>query len=101
MLEGVKANIRSTDRMAIGSNSNMEGGGGNGGRTRGSISRIAVRHMSKRIHSKLKYVVARGNFPHPIEKELPLLCSVIFLPGIEVDVLLSLVSIPLELLADG
>lgn len=88
----MKANIKSTARMTMGSNSNMEGGGGNGGRMRGSISRIAVRHMSKSIHSKLKHVVARENFPHPIEMELLLLCSVFFLPGIEVGVLLSLVS---------
>lgn len=51
---GIKARIISKASMPRGSNSNMEGGGGSGGNTRGSISRDMVRKMSIRNDSMLK-----------------------------------------------
>lgn len=52
--EGMKANIKSTRRMPIGTSSNMKGGGGNGGSIRGRSSNEAVRQRSTSKDSTLK-----------------------------------------------
>lgn len=52
--EGMKTNTKSTTRMAIGSNNNMKGGGGNGGRITGRMSSEAVRHSNTSNDSILK-----------------------------------------------
>ena len=52
--EGIKAKITSTRRMPMGIRSSMNGGGGNGGSTNGSISKEAVRQRSKTKDSTLK-----------------------------------------------
>ena len=53
-LEGIKAEMISTSKMAMGSKSKRKGGGGNGGSRSGSISKEAVKHDSKSNDSKLK-----------------------------------------------
>lgn len=54
MSEGIKARIMSKTSMATGSNNSMEGGGGSGGRTRGSINSDMVRQIRMRNDSMLK-----------------------------------------------
>lgn len=54
MSEGIKARIMSKTSMATGSNNSMEGGGGSGGRTRGSINSDMVRQIRMRNDSTLK-----------------------------------------------
>lgn len=54
ILEGIKAkNIRS-DRIKMGSNRSINGGGGNGGRIKGKSNNDADRQISRRNDSKLK-----------------------------------------------
>lgn len=76
-LEGMKASIMSTTRMPMGSKSNMNGGGGNGGSINGSISNDTVRHINKYNDSRLKYPEEAGN------SLLALLCRLysIFFPS--------------------
>jgi len=52
----MKAKIISTRSMPIGSSSNMDGGGGNGGSTRGRSNNEAVRQSSTRMDSTLKWL---------------------------------------------
>lgn len=52
--EGMKAKIKSTNSMPIGSNNSEKGGGGNGGSIRGRSSNEAVRKSSTRTDSTLK-----------------------------------------------
>jgi len=52
--EGMKAKIKSTKSMPIGSNNNNNGGGGNGGSIRGRSSNETVRQSSTRMDSTLK-----------------------------------------------
>lgn len=52
--EGMKARTMSKTIIPIGTNSSINGGGGNGGRTNGSINSDAVRPTSITRDSKLK-----------------------------------------------
>jgi len=54
ILEGIKTIIIRSPRIPIGSRRSKKGGGGNGGRTSGRISREAVKHTSKTNDSTLK-----------------------------------------------
>lgn len=75
-LEGMKASIMSTTRMPMGSKSNMNGGGGNGGSINGSMSNDTVRHINTYNDCKLKYPGAGNSL-------LALLCRLysIFFPS--------------------
>lgn len=52
--EGMKARTTSKTIIPMGTNSSINGGGGNGGKTNGSINRDAVRPTNRNRDSKLK-----------------------------------------------
>jgi hypothetical protein len=68
-LEGMKAKNMSNTKMPIGSRSNMKGGGGNGGSTKGRINKDAVRHTSKSNDTKLKWLAVNNLLLLPCERD--------------------------------
>lgn len=68
-LDGMKAKNMSNAKMPIGSRSNMKGGGGNGGSTKGRINKDAVRHMSKSNDTRLKWLALNNLLLLPCESD--------------------------------
>ncbi|KAJ6734045.1 hypothetical protein OIU74_005776 [Salix koriyanagi] len=68
-LDGMKAKNMSNAKMPIGSRSNMKGGGGNGGSTKGRINNDAVRHMSKSNDTRLKWLALNNLLLLPCESD--------------------------------